>query len=313
MDDLVIIKTDGNPSYNFANVVDDSNMEITHVIRGDDHINNTPRQIAIYAAMNLPLPQFAHLPMLLDENKKRLSKRHGAANILNFREEGILPEALLNYIAKLGWGYGDQEFFTLDELIEKFTLDRVNRAACSIDPDKLQWLAGKHMEAASTDCLAQLWLQRLVQQDILSSDRAAEVAEADWLKEALETLKPRCKSLSEMVERGRFYFEAPQEYEEKGAKKFLKPAILPALEELTERMAALDAPFQHAELEELFKDILEKHETKMLKLAQPVRLFLTGTTVSPGIFEIITVLGQDEALKRMNKGLEFMRKNVNAG
>ena len=307
LDDLVILKTDGFPSYNFANVVDDSDMKITHVIRGDDHINNTPRQIAMYEALGLKAPKFAHLPMIVDENRKKLSKRHAAANVLKYREDGVLPEALLNYIAKLGWGFGDEEFFTREQLVEKFSLDRVNRSACAIDSEKFLWICSKHMEAASNEALGALWLERLVAGGVIDAERAKPLEGSDWLHEAVETLKVRARTISEMVEKGRFYFTPPEEYDEKGARKFLKPAMLPALEELLAGIRALGDPPAQAALETLFKQILEKHEVKMLKLAQPVRIFLTGGTASPGIFEILLLLGKDETVRRMEKGLEFMR------
>lgn len=307
LDDLVIIKTDGFASYNFANVIDDSDMGITHVIRGDDHVNNTPRQIVMYQALGLPLPRFAHLPMILDENRKRLSKRHGAANVLAYREEGVLPEALLNYLAKLGWGFGDQEFFTLNELVEKFTLDRVNKSACAIDPDKFRWLCGKHMENASNDRLGRLWLERLVSEGILDATQAEGLRDTPWLDKAVSSIKIRSKSISEMVVSGRFYFQPPENYEEKGAKKFLKPEILPALEELKDRLSALNEPFSELELEAVFKELVEKYSLGMLKLAQPVRLFLTGVTASPGIFEVLSLLGKEESLRRMERGLNTLR------
>ncbi len=307
LDDLVILKTDGLPSYNFANVVDDSDMGITHVIRGDDHINNTPRQIAIYQALEFEPPRFAHLPMIVDENRKKLSKRHSAANVLQYREEGYLPEAILNYIAKLGWGLGDQEFFTVEELIEKFNLERVNKAACAIDTDKLAWLAGKHMEQADSARLGQLWREHLKAKGALDSARAEKFADAAWLGQVVETLKIRAKTISDMTERGEFYFAAPAEYEEKGAKKFLKPEVAPAIEDLKQGLEALPEPLEESALESLFAAILEKHSLKMLKLAQPLRIFLTGGTASPGIFDMIRLLGRPECLHRIDRGLEFMK------
>lgn len=307
LDDLVILKTDGFPSYNFANVIDDSEMKITHVIRGEDHINNTPRQIAIYQALQLEPPRFAHLPMIVDENRKKLSKRHSAANVLAYREEGVLPEALLNYIAKLGWGYGDQEFFTREELIEKFTLDRVNKAACAIDPEKFQWLCGKHMEAASSERLGRLWLERLVEQGVIGPERRDALLGTAWLDKAVATLKVRAKTIAEMAAAGRFYFVLPDRYDEKGVHKFLKPGVLPALEELCSALRPLEEPLAEAALEEQFKLVLEKHDLKLLKLAQPVRIFLTGGTASPGIFEVISLLGKEETLRRIENGLEFMK------
>jgi glutamyl-tRNA synthetase len=304
MEDFVILKKDGLPTYNFANMVDDYEQEISHVIRGDDHINNTPRQVALYQALGLEPPEYAHLPVIVDENRKKLSKRHAAANILKYKEDGVLPEALLNYIAKLGWGFGDQEFFTLEELIDKFSLDRVGKAACAIDEDKFQWLCGKHMEAADTAKLAPEWLEHLQRKGIIDAEKAAGLS-SEWVAAAVESLKPRAKTLSEMAEKGRFYFEAPAEYDPKGVKKFLKAGVRPAIEDLVAGIEKLSEPMQEKELEDLFRDILEKHETKMLKVAQPVRIFLTGGTASPGIFEILTLIGKEESLARLKKGLEF--------
>jgi len=216
----------------------------------------------------------------------------------------VLPEALLNYIAKLGWGFGDQEFFTLEDLIDKFSLDRVGKAACAIDEDKFQWLCGKHMEAADTAKLAPEWLEHLQRKGIIDAEKAAGLS-SEWVAAAVESLKPRAKTLSEMAEKGRFYFEAPAEYDPKGVKKFLKAGVRPAIEDLVAGIEKLSEPMQEKELEDLFRDILEKHETKMLKVAQPVRIFLTGGTASPGIFEILTLIGKEETLARLKKGLEF--------
>ncbi len=292
LDDFIILRSDGSPVYNFCVVVDDVDMRITHVLRGDDHIANTPRQILLYQALDAPLPRFAHLPLILGPDKARLSKRHGATSVFQYRDQGYLPDALVNFLARLGWSYGDQEIFTRAELIERFSLESVGKAAAVFNPEKLLWLNFQYLKATPARELADLVCPFLRQAGLpVPSDRA-------WLARAVETLRERAKTLTELAELLRFYVCEDVDVAPKAAAQHLKPAIAPALTDLASRLETLPA-WDPATIEAAFHDTMETHHLALGKLAQPVRVAVTGGTVSPGIFEVLDVLGRERTIARL--------------
>jgi len=299
LDDLVIQKSDGIPTYNFAVVIDDVTMNITHVIRGDDHVNNTPRQILIYQALGVKLPYFAHVPMILGQDRTRMSKRHGATSVMAYKEMGYLPEALVNYLVRLGWSYGDQEIFSREELIEKFNLENVGKSAGVFDPEKLLWLNAHYLKEKRPEEILTLLEPFLV--SIGYPDKPK-----NYLAKAIHTLQPRVHTLVELAESMRFYMVDAVEYDPAAAKKFLTPAVKEAFSRLMSALEGLEV-FDEANLERVFRRIVvDDLGLKLGKVAQPVRVALTGMTASPGLFEIIDVLGKDAVLKRMRLALDYI-------
>lgn len=298
LDDLVIMKSDGMPTYNMAVVVDDLTMGITHVIRGDDHVNNTPRQILLYEALGGDLPKFGHVPMILGSDKKRLSKRHGATSVMAYQEMGYLPEALVNYLVRIGWSFGDEEIFSMRDLIEKFSLDNVGSSAGVFDPEKLQWLNSHYIKESSPERIAGLASPFL-------EAKGYDVSDQDYLAKLAVTLQPRAKTIEELAEQAEFYLNDDIEYDPQAAKKFLKADAAPIMHDLIERLEAMD-DFSEKALEDVFVKVMEAHEIKLGKIAQPVRVALTGRTASPGIFEVIDILGKDRVIPRLKKAEEFM-------
>ncbi|MBA4373877.1 MAG: glutamate--tRNA ligase [Thermodesulfovibrio sp.] len=302
LDDLIILRSDNTPTYNFTVVVDDVDMRITHVIRGDDHLNNTPKQIQMYKALGYDTPKFAHLPMILGADKTRLSKRHGATSVMAYQEMGYLPDALINYLVRLGWSYGDQEIFTRDELIRHFTFETVGKAASVFNPEKLLWLNSQYIMKASAESLAELVLPFLIKEGILGEE---EKVNRDWLASAVKTLQERAKTLIELASSLRYFFIDPAVYDEKAAAKFLNSQSLTYLTELREGLNGLDE-YSHDSIEKIFTAIVEKNGIKLGALAQPVRVALTGGTVSPGIFEVIGILGKETTLRRIDRALSVI-------
>ncbi len=301
LDDLIIVRSDGLPTYNFAVVVDDASMGITHIIRGDDHLNNTPRQILIYRALGYPLPKFAHVPMILGEDHKRLSKRHGSVSVLAYREEGYLPQALTNYLVRLGWSHKDQEVFSTEELIELFSLEGIGKSAGIFNPDKLLWLNAHYIRKASVPYLARQIRPFLEKEKINPPE--------DQLRMAIRTLKERSRTLKEMAEGMRFYFTDRITYDPKGERKFLKPAMIPLFSQIIDCLEALKI-FDEPHVEGCFQQVMEKNQVKLGKIAQPVRVALTGKTVSPGLFEVMNVLGREKTLTRLREALTFLRQKA---
>ncbi len=300
LDDLIIARSDGTPTYNFCVVVDDVDMRITHVIRGDDHLANTPRQALLYQALGYPTPQFAHVPLILGTDKARLSKRHGATSVMAYKDMGYFPEALVNYLVRLGWSHGDQEIFSRAELIEKFTLETVGKSAGIFNPEKLLWLNSHYMKT--------LPLSRLADEvaPFIAAKGYPVPQDKNWLERMLATLTERAKTVAELVEMGRFYLTDEIKIDEKAAKKFLTREAAEPLEELTKELETL-ADFSERELEQVFTKTLQKKNLPLGKLAQPVRVALTGSTASPGIYEVIAVLGKERTLKRLKKALDSIR------
>ena len=289
LDDMIIMRTDGSPTYNFCVVVDDADMRISHVIRGDDHLANTPRQLVIYKALGLEPPKFAHVSMILGNDGKRLSKRHGALSVLEYREMGILPDAFLNYLARLGWSHGDQEIFTLDELKAMFDLDSVSKAACRFDPEKMTWTNTEHLRKVDNTTLA----------GIVGADFDGIAPErVDTL---LDMLKPRARTLVDLAASARLYLGDEVEYDEKAVKKFLTSDTAALLSELAGRLMMADFG-RKDDIESVFNGFLEEKGLNLKAVAQPVRVALTGGTISPGLFDIMAFMGRDKCLARIREG-----------
>ena len=300
LDDLIILRSNGYPTYNFSVVVDDALMGITHVVRGDDHLTNTPRQIPIFHALGYAVPRFGHLSMIMGSDKARLSKRHGATSILAYKEMGYLPEAMINYLVRLGWSFGDQEIFSVPELIEKFTFDQVQKSAAVFNPDKLLWVNAQYIRQGEPKRIAELLQPFLVQAGL--GDEARTMP-AGWMERLVLALRERSQTLVEMAQAALPYLQQDIPIEDEAAEKFLTPAVAPILGHLAERLAALPE-FTKPGQEAAFKEVMETAGLKMGQLAQPVRVALTGRTASPGIFEVIDLLGRERTLARLRKGVE---------
>ena len=301
LDDLVLIRSDGMPTYNFSVIVDDITMGITHVIRGDDHVNNTPKQVLLYQALGERIPEFAHVPLILGPDRKRLSKRHGATSVIAYREMGFLPEALFNYLVRLGWSYGDQEIFTKDELIEKFSLENVGSSASIFDMEKLRWLNGHYIRQKSPEELVEPLLPFLKAKGYPEKPR-------DYLGRAIQTLQPRCATLAEMADAIDFYMLDEVTYDPKAAEKIFTSEASVFLEEIIGAISKNEGRFEEKALEELFRRMAEEHGVKLKVIAQAVRVALTGRTASPGLFEIMDILGKEVVINRLRKAVEYARK-----
>jgi glutamyl-tRNA synthetase len=297
LDDLIIARSDGTPTYNFCVVVDDIEMAITHIIRGDDHLANTPRQIQLYHALGHQPPQFAHLPLILGTDKARLSKRHGATSVMAYRDMGYFPEAVLNYLVRLGWSYGDQEIFSRQELIEKFSLESVGKSAGIFNPEKFLWVNSYYLKELSLSRLAQDIVPYIVARGYpVPRDKL-------WLERMIATLRERSKTLVELVDSAGFYLTDDITIDENAAHKFLTAEIRVPLGKLVDKLVGLD-DFTEASIEQAFSAVLQELGWSMGKLAQPVRVALTGSTVSPGIHEVIAVLGKERTIKRLRSALQ---------
>lgn len=299
-DDLIILRSNGYPTYNFSVVVDDALMNITHVVRGDDHLTNTPRQVPIFRALGFPVPQFGHLPMILGSDKARLSKRHGATSIMAYKEMGYLPDAMVNYLVRLGWSHGDQELFTRQELIEKFSWKNVQTSAAVFNSEKLLWVNAEYIKISPPAQVAQALVPLLEAAGLREEVHAVPDS---WLAQLVVLVKERAKTLVDMVEWVKPYFGQAVTYDEEAAKKFMTPAIAPIFGRLITRFEALPV-FSKQTGEETFKQLVEEEGMKMGQLAQPVRVALTGRTASPGLFDVMEVLGRDRTLFRLRQGIE---------
>ena len=299
LDDLIILRSNGYPTYNFSVVVDDALMGITHVIRGDDHLTNTPRQIPMFQALGLAVPKFGHLPMILGSDKARLSKRHGATSVLAYRDMGYLPEAVINYLARLGWSHGDQEIFTRRELIEKFDFKHVQSSSAVFDPEKMLWVNEQYIMHGEPGHVARLLVPFLEQAGLKDELKAVT---PEWLAKLVVMVRERTKTLVEMVAWVTPYFGPDAAMDGEAAKKFLTSAIAPALAKLVARFEA-EPTFHKEQWETIFKQAVEEQGLKMGQLAQPVRVALTGRTASPGLFDVMEILGRERTLARLKKGI----------
>ena len=293
LDDWILVRTDGTPTYNFCVVVDDVDMAITDVIRGNDHLSNTPKQVLCYEALGYPVPAFAHVSMILGADRSRLSKRHGATSVQAFRDQGIVADAMVNYLARLGWSHGDQEIFTRAELVQLFDIRDVASSGAIFDQTKLLWLSQQYMKAMPADRLAAL------ARPFVTAAGLDDKVEPVTLARIVETLCERASTLVELVDVGRFYFERPREYEPRAAQKFFTREGRERLSLLIDRLTA--APnFEPATLEAIYRELTERLGVKLVDLAQLTRLAVTGRTASPPLFEVLAILGRDEALARLS-------------
>ena len=291
LDDLVIERSDGYPTYNFAVVVDDALMKITHVIRGDDHVNNTPRQILLYRALGYDVPRFGHVPMILGSDKARLSKRHGATSVMTYKDMGYLPEALVNYLVRLGWSHGDQEIFSIEELIGFFGLEAVGKSPAVFNPEKLLWLNQYYIREYPLGRLVDLMLP-------LWQGMGPDAGDRQFVEKVVSDLKARSRTLAEMAEAGRFYFQDEVVYEEDAARDFLKPEVVDHLEAISKRLPDLQ-DYSKSCLETFLRGIADEAGIKLKAIAQPLRVALTGKTVGPGLFEVIYYLGRERTKERL--------------
>jgi glutamyl-tRNA synthetase len=300
LDDLIIARSDGTPTYNFCVVIDDADMEITHVIRGDDHLNNTPRQINMLRALGREPPAYAHLPMILGPDGAKLSKRHGTVSVLEYREQGFLPEALLNYLARLGWSHGDQEIFTLEEMIGAFDFDAVNKAAAAFNPEKLLWVNQQHMMRAPLGRLAAILRGQLAGLGIDCDDEPL-------LEGVVAVQRERAKTMREMAESSRYFFTAHVELEEHTARKHLTAGGAAALAMVRERLAGL-ALWSASAIHEALAGLAAELGSGLGKVAQPLRVALTGGAVSPPIDATAALIGRPRVLERIDRALEWSRR-----
>jgi len=298
LDDLIIARSDGTPTYNLTVVVDDWDMGVTHVIRGDDHLNNTPRQINLLRALGAEPPTYAHVPMILGEDGKRLSKRHGAVSVMQYREEGYLPEALLNYLVRLGWSHGDREIFSLDEMIELFDVSDVNVAASTFNPEKLLWLNQQYIMAAAPEKIAHHLSIHLGKLGI-------DPAKGPDILEVVAAQKERAQTLVEMAEISEFIYRDFEAFDETAAKKNLRPVAREPLEKIREALAAVD-DWTPEILHQTVNQVAEALELKMGKVAQPLRVAVVGRAASPGIDVTLHLVGKAACLRRIDMALAFI-------
>jgi len=297
LDDLIILRSDGTPTYNFSAVIDDHYMGITHIIRGNDHLNNTPRQIQIYQALGYPIPVFAHHPLILGEDRAKLSKRHGATGLIEFREQGYLPEALINFLVRIGWSYGDKEVFSIPELIELFEIKDLNRSPGVWNQEKLLWLNGYYLRNKSLEELSGLVLPYFLK-------KGYPAKKDDYLLAIIKDYQVRAKTLMDFPEMAGFYYLEQVEYEPGAKAKFLNSENLKILQGLEDKIQKLEK-FEKESLEKAFQEFISETGLKMKEIAQPVRVALTGGTVSPGIMELMVALGKERVLKRLDSALKL--------
>lgn len=305
IEDFVVLRSDGYPTYHLSVVVDDIDMAITHVVRGDDHISNTPKQVLLYQAFGAPVPHFAHVPLIMGPDKKRLSKRHGATSVMEYERQGYLPEAMVNFLALLGWSPGnDLEMMTTDELVRHFTLEGISTGNAVFNTEKLDWFNHQYLTRLSDDALVATltpWLQRahLWSDDLADSRRG-------WFHEVLALLRPRAKRLGEFVEGARPFLAAPEAYDPDGAAKHLaSPGLGAHLAALREAYAALE-PFTEGPLEQTLRRVAEQRGVKAGALIHATRLAMTGRTVSPGLFEMLRLLGREQVAARLDRIIQTL-------
>jgi glutamyl-tRNA synthetase len=296
LDDLIIARSDGTPTYNFCVVVDDMDMGVTHVIRGDDHLNNTPRQMNMLLALGAKPPAYAHVPMILGPDGAKLSKRHGAVSVLQYEEEGYLPDALLNYLVRLGWSHGDQEIFSREEMVAAFDVHDVNKAASAFNPEKLLWLNQQHMMRAEPAALVPYLKSQLARLGLHSDDPVL-------LEGVIVSQRERAKTMKEMAQNSRFFFTETVELDPKAAAKHLTAAARPVLQQVRERLAAL-TDWSAAAVHTALNDLATQLQTGLGKVAQPVRVAVAGSAVSPPIDATLALLGRGRTLARIDAALQ---------
>ncbi len=303
LDDLIIARSDGTPTYNFTVVVDDSDMAITHVIRGDDHINNTPRQINMFKALDAPLPVFGHVPMILGSDGQRLSKRHGAVSVLAYREQGVLPEALCNYLVRLGWSYGDQEIFTREEMRKLFDIGDVNKAPAAFNQEKLLWLNQHYIKESDAAHLVGLLEAEL-------KGRGIDINTGPHISKVVEALRERAQTIVEMADKCEYMYRDFQEYDEKAANKNLRPvagALLEAFQQKLENVDQWSAEPIHTAIE----SAAAEQDVKLGKIAQPVRVAVTGSSASPPIDITLELVGKQRTQERLKRAISYIEQRKN--
>ena len=302
LDDLIIARSDGTPTYNFTVVVDDSDMGITHVIRGDDHLNNAPKQMNMLSALGVPAPSYAHLPMILGPDGAKLSKRHGAVDIRDYREQGYLPEALLNYLVRLGWSHGDQEVFSVDEMIQHFDIADVNQSASSFNPEKLEWINQQHIIGEDAAVLGDALMPYLEAAglNLATGPNPADVA---------NVFRERAETLVKMAESARYCYDDFESLDPKAAKKNLRPVILEPLCRVREEFERLDN-WSPVQIEEVVNSVAAEYEINMGKLGQPIRVAVTGGPVSPPIDKTVWLVGKERTLQRLDRAISYVRQRA---
>lgn len=304
LDDFIILRSDGRPTYNFAVVVDDVTMGITHVIRADEHLNNTPKQIFIYRALGQELPQFAHVPMVLAKDRTKLSKRHGATAVFEFRDRGVLPEALLNHLARLGWSCGDQEIFSREELIEKFSLESVNPAAAIFDDEKLLWLNHHYIKTGDPQQLGKLVREFALKRGLLTEAEANDIPQERWAA-VVDLLKERKRTLVELAAGAVPFLTDRLRYDPKAVQKFLTPDRASLLRSIADVLRTVPSEsFRTSLLEETVRLHLESQGLALKDAAQPCRVALTGVTTGPGLFETMEFLSKDRVIARLMQAID---------
>ncbi|MFU2059200.1 glutamate--tRNA ligase [Avibacterium volantium] len=299
LDDLIIRRTDGSPTYNFCVVIDDWDMGITHVVRGEDHINNTPRQINILKALNAPIPTYAHVSMILGDDGQKLSKRHGAVSVMQYRDDGFLPEALLNYLVRLGWGHGDQEIFSVEEMIKLFELTQVSKSASAFNTEKLLWLNHHYIRELPPEYVAKHLAWHYQHQGIDTSNGPA-------LSEIVIMLGERCKTLKEMATTSRYFFEDFDHFDESAVKKHFKSGAVEALEKVKEKLTAL-SQWTAEPIHQAIEQTAEELGVGMGKVGMPLRVAVTGAGQSPSMDVTLVGIGRDRSLARIQKAIDFIK------
>jgi glutamyl-tRNA synthetase len=309
IDDLIILRSDRTPTYNFACVVDDADMKISHVIRGNDHISNTFKQILIYKALKLTPPRFAHIPLILGKDRTKVSKRHGAVSVMEYEREGFLPEVLVNFLVLLGWSPKDnREILSAGQMIELFTLKGVNPSNPVFDPEKLEWMNGEYIRACEEEKLLQLVIPFLTRENLITEEVAGEKKE--WLLKFVILLKQRCKTLKEFADKGKYFFVFDYKYDPKAAAKHFSAAgAAHRLGTFVERLSGLDA-FEKEKIEQALRSLADELKMKPAPLIHEVRLATTGTTAGPPLFDLLELLGKDEVVKRIKKAVEFIETKL---
>ena len=303
LDDLIIRRTDGSPTYNFCVVIDDWDMEITHVIRGEDHINNTPRQINILKALGAPVPEYAHVSMILGDDGKKLSKRYNAVSVMQYRDDGYLPEALLKYLVRLGWSHGDQEIFSIDEMIKDFTLEAISKSASAFNTDKLLWLNHHYINTLPAEQVAVHLDWHIKQQNIDTSNGPS-------LVELIKLLGERCKTLKEMAESCHYFYVDFDSFEETAAKKHLRPVARQPLEVVRDKLSAI-TDWTAENVHKAIQETAEELEVGMGKVGMPLRVAVTGAGQSPALDVTVHAIGKSRSIARINKALDFITDREN--
>ena len=302
LDDLIIARSDGTPTYNLTVVVDDLDMNISHIIRGDDHVNNTPRQINMIEALGGTLPNYAHVPMILGSDGKRMSKRHGAVSVSAYEDAGYLPEALLNYLVRLGWAHGDQEIFSKQEMVALFSLEHVNKSAAAFDIDKLQWLNQQYIKLSSSEALAS-WVE------LAFSKKNIQVNSKQQLNEVVQLQKDRVKTLHEMADTSEYFFADFERYDEKSASKHFKQSSLPILKAVKQKLADIE-DWNAENIQQCIHKYSEESELKLGKIAPPIRVAVCGSANSPSIDVTLALIGKQRVIIRIDNAIAFISSQV---